>query len=154
MTLTKLQAITNGHVSIETIIPFGGIISILVLFSIPVKGKTKKGRNEIHSIHLKNLMELTIQDPDPYFFGAYNWYYTGGVLETVSIADMDFLFFATGEKLNVFSKYNNNSHHEMANQIFPKIKMIFVHRFSHSGIGIEQKPAKNSTFRKYRSNSL
>lgn len=95
---------------------------MLVLFSILVKGKNNKGKNEIHSIHLKKLMELTVKDPDPYFFGSYNWYYTGGVLETASIVDMDFLFFATGEKLNIFSKYNN-FHYEKANRIFiPQLK--------------------------------
>lgn len=55
-------------------------------------------------MHLNNLMELTAKDPDPYFFGAYNWYYTGGVLETASIVDVDFLFYVSGEKLNVFSE--------------------------------------------------
>lgn len=49
-------------------------------------------------------MELTVSDPDPYFYGSYNWYYTGGVLETVSISDTDFLFFASGTQLNIFSK--------------------------------------------------
>lgn len=53
-------------------------------------------------------MELTAKDPDPYFFGSYNWYYTGGVLETASIVDEDFLFYVSGEKLNVFSKSIDN----------------------------------------------
>lgn len=51
-------------------------------------------------------MELTTKDPDPYFFGAYNWYYTGGALEIASIYDIEFLFYVTGQKLNVFSKYH------------------------------------------------
>lgn len=55
-------------------------------------------------MHLNSLMELTAKDPDPYFFGSYNWYYTGGVLETASIVDVDFLFYVSGEKLNVFSE--------------------------------------------------
>lgn len=55
-------------------------------------------------MHLNSLMELTAKDPDPYFYGAYNWYYTGGVLETASIVDVDFLFYVSGEKLNVFSE--------------------------------------------------
>lgn len=50
-------------------------------------------------------MELTTKDPDPYFFGSYNWYYTGGTLEIASIFDVDFLFYVSGEKLNIFSKY-------------------------------------------------
>lgn len=76
--------------------------------------KSKKGKDEVHSIHLNNLMELTVKDPDPYFFGSYNWYYTGGVLETANVLDMDFLFFASGEKLNIFSKFVVNSNLETA----------------------------------------
>lgn len=67
-------------------------------------GRGTKTAGKVHSMHLNNLMELTIKDPDPYFFGSYNWYYTGGTLQTASIYDVDFLFYATGEKLNIFSK--------------------------------------------------
>lgn len=66
---------------------------------------SKKSKAKVYSMHLNNLMELTAKDPDPYFFGAYNWYYTGGVLETASIVDVDFLFYVSGEKLNVFSEF-------------------------------------------------
>lgn len=50
-------------------------------------------------------MELTVKDPDPYFFGSYNWYYTSGVLETASIFEDEYLFYVSGEKLNIFSEY-------------------------------------------------
>lgn len=63
-----------------------------------------KAKSKVYSMHLNSLMELTAKDPDPYFFGSYNWYYTGGVLETASIVDVDFLFYVSGENLNVFSK--------------------------------------------------
>lgn len=62
-------------------------------------------------------MELTAKDPDPYFFGSYNWYYTGGVLETASIVDEDFLFYVSGEKLNVFSKWSGFVFFIFANSI-------------------------------------
>lgn len=75
----------------------------LVHYSLE-SGGGKKSKGNVYSMHLNNLMELTTKDPDPYFFGSYNWYYTGGTLETASIYDVDFLFYATGEKLNIFSK--------------------------------------------------
>lgn len=71
-------------------------------------GGAKKSKGNVYSMHLNNLMELTTKDPDPYFFGSYNWYYTGGSLETASIYDVDFLFYATGEKLNIFSKIHKH----------------------------------------------
>lgn len=55
-------------------------------------------------MHLKNLMELSVKDPDPYFYGSYNWYHTGGTLEIASINDIDFLFHVSGANLNIFSK--------------------------------------------------
>ncbi|XP_055315408.1 uncharacterized protein LOC129575597 [Sitodiplosis mosellana] len=66
-------------------------------------GATKRNKGNIYSMHLNNLMEITAKDPDPYFFGSYNWYYTGGTLETASIFDIDFLFYVSGEKLNIFN---------------------------------------------------
>lgn len=74
-------------------------------FDFPEGGVSKKNKNHVYSMHLNNLMELTARDPDPYFFGSYNWYYTGGTLETATIYDIDFLFYVSGEKLNVFSEY-------------------------------------------------
>lgn len=55
------------------------------------------------------MIELTNSDPDPYFFGSYNWYYTGGTLEVMPICGVDFLFYVNGPKLNIFSKYENGA---------------------------------------------
>lgn len=77
----------------------------LIVHVFTEMGTATKAKDNIYSMHVNNLMELTTQDPDPYFFGSYNWYYTGGTMETASIFDVDFLFYASGEKLNVFSEY-------------------------------------------------
>lgn len=79
-------------------------------------------------------MELTAKDPDPYFFGSYNWYYTGGVLATASIVDVDFLFYVSGEKLNVFSKWSDyclirNIQAEFKFLCFSFVSLRFPHRF-------------------------
>lgn len=58
----------------------------------------------IYSIHLKNVIELIEQDPDPYFFGAYNWYYTGGNLEILSLEDnTDVMLHTSGARGNILS---------------------------------------------------
>lgn len=101
-------------------------------------------------MHLNNLMELTTQDPDPYFFGSYNWYYTGGALETASIFDVEFLFYASGAKLNVFSKF----------QMWPLIVRISFANYSSfndfrfSNAGIEQRSTSIRAFGQYKSNNL
>lgn len=55
----------------------------------------------IYSIHLKRVIELVEQDPDPYFFGSYNWYYTGGNLEILPLADdINIMMNITGPNFN------------------------------------------------------
>lgn len=73
----------------------------VVNFPTESKAVRQKG---VYPMHLNTLIELTVQDPDPYFFGSYNWYFTGGTLDVMTVNDVDFLFHASGPNLNVFSK--------------------------------------------------
>lgn len=48
------------------------------------------------------LMKFALTDPDPYFFGHYNWYYTGGTLHSVCNENGYFLLFVErGKKSNL-----------------------------------------------------
>lgn len=105
--LRNSRGITNDRVSFDPKILQCDFEHIkLQSYHFTESAASKKGN--VFSMHLNNLMELTTKDPDPYFFGSYNWYYTGGTLETASIFDVDFLFYVTGERLNIFSKSNNS----------------------------------------------
>ncbi|XP_077261778.1 TATA box-binding protein-associated factor RNA polymerase I subunit C-like [Temnothorax americanus] len=43
--------------------------------------------------YIADIAELLDMDPDPYFEGTYNWYYTGGSLNYVQLNDWDVLLF-------------------------------------------------------------
>ncbi|KYN08064.1 PREDICTED: uncharacterized protein LOC108776494 [Cyphomyrmex costatus] len=43
--------------------------------------------------YIANLAELLDMEPDPYFEGTYNWYYTGGCLNYVELNNWDVLLF-------------------------------------------------------------
>lgn len=51
------------------------------------------------------MIKMVHSDPDPYFYGPYNWYFTGGNLEIISVDDVDFIFHVTGPNMNIFSKW-------------------------------------------------
>lgn len=60
----------------------------------------------IYSIHLNNVIELIEQDPDPYFFGSYNWYYSGGNLEILPLDDnTDVMLHTSGASGNILSRF-------------------------------------------------
>lgn len=82
--------------------------------------EAKRLRKEgLYSIHLKNIIESIEQDPDPFFFGSYNWYYTGGNLEILPLEDnTDVLLHTSGANGNVLSKF-------LAIQFSPCICTIF-----------------------------
>lgn len=57
---------------------------------------------------MSHMMAKVIQvldtDPDEYFQGGYNWYYTGGPLEVVQLDQQHFSLHIVGEQMNVLSK--------------------------------------------------
>lgn len=81
-------------------------LSIHIFFSLPKHFAESKAirENGVYPMHLNTLIELTAQDPDPYFFGSYNSYFTGGTLDVMTANDVDFLFHVSGPNLNVFSE--------------------------------------------------
>lgn len=122
--LRNSRGITNDRVSFDPKILQCDFEHIkLQSYHFTESAASKKGN--VFSMHLNNLMELTTKDPDPYFFGSYNWYYTGGTLETASIFDVDFLFYVTGERLNIFSK-SNNSYQVEGETYFETKKYLFI----------------------------
>lgn len=45
-------------------------------------------------------------DPDPYFNGGHNWYFTGGCLEVLELDKTAYLFQVVGAKLNTLGKHS------------------------------------------------
>ncbi|XP_017763570.1 PREDICTED: uncharacterized protein LOC108553256 [Eufriesea mexicana] len=43
--------------------------------------------------YIANLAQIIDKDPDPYFEGVYNWYYTGGSIDYVQLHNKDILLF-------------------------------------------------------------
>lgn len=105
---------------------------------------SRKPKSDVYPMNLEILMELTVSDPDPYFFGAYNWFYTGGALETISANDIDFVFYVTGPNLNIFSelKLNNFPNVITSNQIKIFIRFWTNHQ--------QEKWLENQTFGQHK----
>ncbi|KYQ55896.1 hypothetical protein ALC60_05178 [Trachymyrmex zeteki] len=57
------------------------------------KIKWKKGCKANVPKYIADIAELLDMDPDPYFEGTYNWYYTGGCLNYVQLNGWDVLLF-------------------------------------------------------------
>lgn len=119
--------------------------NIRFMFTDPAN---KKNKSNIYPKHLNKLMELTVQDPDPYFFGSYNWYYTGGTLETASILDIDFLFYVSGEKLDIFSEFISS----VPKLETEKLTDCLFDRFSQ--IDFKQRSTEIGTFGQYIQSNL
>ncbi|XP_032690127.1 uncharacterized protein LOC116853254 [Odontomachus brunneus] len=49
--------------------------------------------------YIADIAELIEMDPDPYFEGTYNWYYTGGLLNYIQLNNWDVLLFPFMEDL-------------------------------------------------------
>ncbi|EGI58091.1 PREDICTED: uncharacterized protein LOC105153231 isoform X1 [Acromyrmex echinatior] len=63
-------------------------------FELPKKKiKWKKGCKANVPKYIADIAELLDMDPDPYFEGTYNWYYTGGCLNYVQLNGWDVLLF-------------------------------------------------------------
>lgn len=75
--------------------------------SLDLPGKKGHQKNKalgyVPSIVAK-VIDLQESDPDEYFQGYYNWYYTGGCLEVVEVDQVHFTFHIIGDKMNVLSK--------------------------------------------------
>lgn len=73
------------------------------------KWLTKKYvRKTKYGVLPKYMFDLSVQnlkDPDVYFNGNYNWYYTGGILDVCSIFKDEHLIYPDNN--NLLRKYNN-----------------------------------------------
>lgn len=68
-------------------------------------GKQSERPNLVQSKYFQEYVELLECDPDPYFNGLINWYFTGGTIATVKTNDdCDWLCHAGGAELNELSK--------------------------------------------------
>lgn len=56
--------------------------------------------NGYYSQNVVDFIAKLEQDPDAYFNGKYNWYYTGGTMDIIRQPYFDYLFFATGENMD------------------------------------------------------
>lgn len=72
------------------------------------KATELRQKSQIYSKHLNNVLELIENDPDPYFFGSYNWYYTGGSLEILPLDEnTDIMFHVSGQYSSNLSEFQN-----------------------------------------------
>lgn len=53
----------------------------------------------IYSYNVVDFIRKLEQNPDIYFNGRYDWYYTGGTMDIIRQPYFDYLFFATGENM-------------------------------------------------------
>lgn len=58
---------------------------------------------------VKKLAEVLETDPDEYFNGTYDWYFTGGSMDTVEVDGQEFLLHSEGNALQNLSKYDDSS---------------------------------------------
>lgn len=73
-----------------------------------VLSELKKHKRNVAAGHhpsiLVNIIKLIDSDPDEYFNGNYNWYYTGGSMDVGEIKERQYIFHMTGDKMNILSE--------------------------------------------------
>lgn len=52
-----------------------------------------------------DLVNVMDSDPDEYFQGDYNWYYTGGSVDVAEVDGDFYTFHMTGDKMNVLGEW-------------------------------------------------
>lgn len=95
-----------------------------------VKRAVSKG---VYSFNVVDFIKKLEEDPDIYFNGRYDWYYTGGTMDVIRQPYFDYLLFANGENMDriefqIITKKN-------------KLKKTFEIDFSEGGSIFEVIPA-------------
>lgn len=61
--------------------------------------------NNVNTTLVKHLAEALELDPDKYFNGTYDWYFTGGSLDIVEVDGQEYLVHSDGNELQTLSEY-------------------------------------------------
>lgn len=62
-----------------------------------MKKLKKNGANKLHTGYVYKFARQLEMDPDPYFIGEYNWYFTGGNMKVINLNGNDVLVHLTGQ---------------------------------------------------------
>lgn len=70
--------------------------------TIKKKKEQMKVKNdfEVETKYVQQFAEVLEKNPDKYFSGTYNWYFTGSNMIVMNMPMEDVLFHVTGEQLN------------------------------------------------------